>query len=104
MDYLIIYVTAPDEETAAGIARALVEEKLVACAGIVPGVRSIYRWKGAVEDQQEVLIMAKTGKELFERVEARVKEMHPYEVPEIVAVPLTCGSHEYLEWLAESID
>ncbi len=101
MDYVIIYVTAPDEETAVTIGRALVEEKLAACANIVPRIRSLYRWKGAVEDEREVLMILKTRTELFDRVEQRVRSMHPYEVPEIVAIPLTHGSPPYLDWLSD---
>jgi periplasmic divalent cation tolerance protein len=102
MDYCIIYVTTPDEETAENIARALVEEKLAACANIVPRVRSIFRWKDNIEDENEVLMILKTRAELFDRAEKRVGTMHPYEVPEIVAVPLTRGSKPYLDWLSES--
>jgi len=101
VDYVIIYVTAPDEETAVTIGRALVEEKLAACANIVPRIRSLYRWKGAVEDEREVLMILKTRTELFDRVEQRVRSMHPYEVPEIVAIPLTHGSPPYLDWLSD---
>ncbi len=99
MEHIVVFITAPDQETAAGIARALVGESLAGCVNILPGVRSIYSWKGKTEDEAEVLMMAKTKKPLFDRLSVRVKELHPYETPEIIALPLTAGSREYLDWL-----
>ncbi len=104
MEHIVVFITAPDQETAAGIARALVGESLAACVNILPGVRSIYSWKGKIEDEAEVLMMAKTRRPLFERLSARVKELHPYETPEIIALPLTAGSREYLDWLNDVTD
>ena len=92
-------VTAPDADTAAGLARQLVEERLVACANLVPAVRSIYRWEGAVADDSEVLLVLKTARDRLEQVAARVKDLHPYELPEVVALPIVGGSRDYLDWL-----
>lgn len=101
MDYILVYVTASSMDEGKRIARTLVEEGLVACANILPGVRSIYRWKGKVCDDEEVFIMMKSRKDLFDRIRNRVKELHSYEVPEIIAFPVTMGSPDYLEWMDE---
>jgi periplasmic divalent cation tolerance protein len=93
---------AGSEEEAAKIARALVEERLAACANIIGPVRSIYRWRGAIEDEREYLIMVKTRARLYPVLERRVKELHSYEVPEIVAIALAAGSRRYVEWIFES--
>ncbi len=102
-EHAVVLMTAPDAAAAERIARALVDERLAACVNIVPGVRSIYRWEGKVEDSTEVLLVAKTRAALFERLEARVRALHPYDVPEIVALPLTDGSRPYLSWLDQSV-
>ena len=96
-------VTAPDAETAAHIGRALVEERLIACANLVPGIRSIYRWEGQIADEAEVLLVLKTRASQCAAVAARVKALHPYALPEVVALPVVDGSEAYLDWvLAES--
>jgi periplasmic divalent cation tolerance protein len=102
-DVVAMLVTAPDEETGRRIARALVEERLAACVNVLPGVRSIYRWKGAVEEASEVMLVAKTRAERAGLLAARVRALHPYELPEVVALPVTDGSRAYLRWvIAES--
>lgn len=98
----VVFVTAPNEETAATIGRALVEERLAACANLVGPIRSIYRWKDAVEDAAEHLLIIKTQASRYAALEKRVKELHPYEVPEIIAVNIESGSPQYLAWIAES--
>ncbi len=101
-DFVLVLTTAPDSETAGRIARALVEEGLVACVNIVPGLRSVYRWEGKLCDDSEVLCLCKTRAALFPAVRERISSLHPYSVPEIIAVPLTQGSAPYLEWVAQS--
>jgi periplasmic divalent cation tolerance protein len=102
-EVVAMLVTAPDEETGRRIARALVEERLAACVNVLPGVRSIYRWKGAVEEASEVMLVAKTRAERAGLLAARVRALHPYELPEVVALPVTDGSRAYLRWvIAES--
>lgn len=86
------------------IARSLVEEHLAACVNIVGPARSIYRWRGAVEEAQEYMLIVKTRAAFFSRVERRVKELHSYEVPEIVALTITGGSKPYLDWLMDSTE
>jgi len=99
---LLVFSTFPDAETARRVARACVEERLAACGNLVPGLESIYRWKGRIETATEVLVLFKTTDEAYPRLEARLKEMHPYEVPEIVAVTPSGGLPCYLEWVVDS--
>ena len=101
MEALIIYITAPNEEEGSRIARALVEERLAGCVNIVKTIRSIYRWQENIEDDTETLMIVKTQKRLFESLENRVRELHSYTVPEIIAVPVVEGSRAYLKWLEE---
>lgn len=99
-EYIIVYITAPNEDEAAKIARALVEESLAGCVNIIRGIRSIYRWQGKIEDEEEALLIAKTRGELFAKLEEKVKKIHPYSVPEIIAVPVLRGQKDYLDWLS----
>ena len=103
-EFIIVFITAPNEKEAAAISQTIVGERLAACINIIPSVRSIYRWQGRVEDEQEVLMIVKTKKSLFERLQERVKELHSYEVPEIIGLPLVEGSKEYLDWLGQETD
>jgi len=98
----IVFVTVASERQAESIARAVVGERLAACVNVVGPIRSIYRWQDAIEDEREFLLLVKTRASLFRRLERRVRELHPYEVPEIVAARLDAGSAPYLAWLFES--
>jgi periplasmic divalent cation tolerance protein len=100
-DYIVVYVTAPEDE-AVDLAKTLVEERLVACVNIVPGLRSIYWWRGEIEDEAEVLCIMKTRSNLFESLRDRVRELHSYEVEEIIALPIMAGNPEYLDWIKEN--
>ena len=98
------FSTAPDAAVAARIARALVDERLAACANLVPGVRSIYRFRGAVEDEQEVLLVIKTRADRIDALAERLRALHPYEVPELLVLPTAGGLAPYLDWVrAESL-
>jgi periplasmic divalent cation tolerance protein len=97
----VLFMTAPDEETAAKIARVLVEERLAACVNIVPRVRSIYRWEGAIEDAAEVLCVVKTVAEKVAPLLARIQEVHPYKVAEGLALAVESGLPDYLAWVIE---
>jgi periplasmic divalent cation tolerance protein len=101
MEAIVVYITAPNEEEAVKISCAIVGEKLAGCVNIVKGIRSIYSWQGNMEDDSEVLLIAKTQRHLFGSLESRVKELHSYTVPEIIALPVVQGSKEYLDWLRE---
>ena len=97
----VVLVTAPDEATASRLARTLVEERLVACANLVPGIRSIYRWEGVVQDDSEWLLILKTRRDRSAELAARVSELHPYELPEVIALAAAGGSVPYLAWVAQ---
>lgn len=99
-DALVVLVTAPTPERAAEIARALVEERLAACGNVVPGIRSIYRWEGKVQEDAEALLVLKTTRARFDALRDRVLALHPYEVPEVIALPVEAGSARYLAWIA----
>ncbi len=96
---IIIFITASSSEEAQNIATALVEEKLVACVNIIPQIRSIYWWEGKVCQDDEVMLISKTKQSLFTPLMDLVKALHSYEVPEIIAFPISEGSPEYLSWI-----
>jgi periplasmic divalent cation tolerance protein len=98
----VIFVTTGSEDQAAAIARALVNERLAACVNIVGPVRSIYRWRDGVEDDREFLLVIKTRALHYMKVETRVREMHTYEVPEVLALNADRGSPPYIQWLLDS--
>jgi periplasmic divalent cation tolerance protein len=98
-----VLVTAPDAEKAAELGRALVEEKLVACVNVVPGVRSIYRWEGRVEDASEALLVMKTPQFRMKELVDRVVELHPYDVPEVMALSVADGHGPYLDWVIGAV-
>lgn len=103
LDARIVLSTASNPEEAARIGRVLVEERLAACATLIPGVQSIYRWQGAVEESAETLMLLKTTPERIEALAARVHELHSYEIPEFLVLDLQSGSHRYLDWLRRSV-
>ena len=100
MDIRLVITNCPDEETANRIALAVVEAKLAACVNILPRVQSIYRWQGVVESAAEVPLLIKTTAAAYPALEAAIRERHPYDVPEIIALPITAGLPAYLNWLA----
>lgn len=97
---LLCLSTCPDAATAARIARALVDERLAACVNRVPGVSSTYRWQGEVHDDSEVLLVIKTRRECLDALRARLPALHPYAVPELIALEIADGYHPYLDWIA----
>jgi periplasmic divalent cation tolerance protein len=103
-DKRIVLSTAGSEEEARKIARHLVENRLAACVNIVPQVESIYRWQGKVESSQEWLLVIKTVADSLVRVQEAIREVHSYELPECIAINIEDGSHEYLDWLANSLE
>ncbi len=100
----MILMTAADVAEAARLAEMLVSAQLAACVQILPPMDSVYRWKGTIERQTEVLLIAKTARSKFEEVEREVRALHSYETPEIIALPITAGSTPYLKWLSASLD
>lgn len=102
-EMLIVFTTFASEEDAARVVRALVDERLIACGNLLPGARSIYRWKGNVEDRREVVALLKTRKQDWTALLSRLHELHPYQTPECVAVRIAAGAPRYMAWLEEAL-
>jgi periplasmic divalent cation tolerance protein len=100
-DFIVTYVTASSLDEAKKISHSLVESKLAACANIIPSITSIYKWQGKICEDQECLLIIKTKKELFPELQEKVKSLHSYTVPEIIALPIIDGSKSYLDWIRE---
>lgn len=100
---LVVFTTFANEQDAARVARVLVEERLVACANLLPGARSIYRWKDAVQDEREVVVLMKTRKQDWTALLSRLHDLHPYETPECVAIRIAAGAPKYMAWLDEAL-
>ena len=103
-DSQIVLCTVPDEAAARQIASALVVERLAACVNIVPGVSSVYRWEGAVETASELLLIIKTTAAIYNQLQERIRVLHPYELPEVIAVALDQGLPEYFAWIKTSLE
>jgi periplasmic divalent cation tolerance protein len=102
-DKIVVLTNCGSADEAARIARSLVEKRLAACVNITPAVRSFYRWKGVIEDEQESLLVIKSSRALFDELRAEIEKLHSYEVPEVIAVPIVDGSEGYLEWLEREL-
>lgn len=100
---VVVLVTTATTEEAETIAKAVVGERLAACANLVPGIRSIFFWEGRLQDESETLLILKSREDRFPELEARVRSLHSYTVPEIVALPLATGYRPYLDWLTETV-
>ncbi len=98
-DFLTVLCTLPEANLAQKMAEVLVGEQLAACCNIVPNLESIYSWQGKVQHDSEVLLIIKTKRSIYESLEVRILELHPYEVPEIIALPIEKGSAAYLNWI-----
>jgi len=101
-DALVVLCTCPDEATASGIATALLAEELAACVNCVAGIRSMYRWEGQIRDDAEVLLVIKTSRARYGALETLVRARHPYELPEIIALPVVAGARDYLDWVRQA--
>lgn len=100
MSAILVLCTCPDEACAARLAQTLVAERLAACVNRIPGITSTYRWKGEIHDDGEVLLLIKSTRECFEVLRARIVALHPYELPEAIAVDIASGHAPYLDWIA----
>ena len=101
---LIAFTTFANEVDAARVVRVLVDERLIACGNLLRGARSIYRWKGAVQDESEVVVLMKTRKQDWTALLSRLHELHPYETPELVAVRVAAGAPRYMAWLESALE
>ena len=97
---LVVFCTCPDQASAERIAATMVEERLAACVNMLPGLTSIYRWREQIQRDTELLLLLKTQGTVYPLLEARIRELHPYDVPEIIALPVRMGSSAYLDWIA----
>jgi periplasmic divalent cation tolerance protein len=104
MEYIVIFITVPEYDIGKNIADILINEKLAACVNITGKINSTYFWQGNVENDDEYLLIIKTRKDKFEELSQKVKENHPYSVPEIIAMPIIVGSKDYLNWIDETLD
>ena len=102
-DYVQLQITFPAEDAAMSLAEILVTKKLVACAQVFGPIKSVYVWQNALEKSHEILLLAKTKKTLFEKVVAEVRKHHPYQCPQIIALPLVCGNDDYLQWVDDAL-
>ena len=100
-EHIIIFITCNSKKEARRISKALIAQKLIACGNIIPGVDSLFLWKGKLDRAKEVLLIAKTRGPLFEKILLRVQKMHSYEVPEIICLPILKGNRSYLKWIDE---
>jgi periplasmic divalent cation tolerance protein len=103
-DKIVVFSSCASAEEAQRIARKLVEERLAACVTVTAGVRSFYRWKGAVEEAEECMLVIKSSRDLFEKLRTELEKAHTYEVPEVVAVPIVAGAPNYLAWLDKAVN
>ena len=102
-DKIVVLITAKNARECARIARHLLDKRLIACANLVPQVRSLYRWKGKIADEKECWMILKSTRELFPAIQAEVEALHSYHVPEVIALPIIDGSPNYLNWIAECV-
>ncbi len=104
MEVIVVYINFPSKESACQIGTTLIKEQLAACVNIIPSVESIYQWKGELCREEEVMVMVKTTTHSYQKLEARVSELHPYEVPEIIVQKLVRGSDKYLKWVQGQLE
>lgn len=102
-DKILAYTTCSDKTEAEKLATYLVEERLAACVSVLPGVKSLYRWQGKIETDEETLIMIKTSRDLLSTVQRLLERLHSYDLPELIAVPIVDGSPNYLAWLEREL-
>ena len=103
-DKIVVLCTCASAEDAERIGRSLVESRLAACVNVLPGVRSIYRWRGAIEADAECLMLIKSSRQRFDQLRETLERLHPYEVPEVLALPVVAGAPNYLNWLTGNLE
>jgi periplasmic divalent cation tolerance protein len=103
-EFCIVLCTVPDRDAGLEVARTLVDRRLAACVNLIPGLTSVYRWEGSVHEDPELLLVLKTRAALFGEVAAAIAEVHPYDTPEVIALPVGAGSSAYLDWVLRSTE
>ncbi|HEY2066837.1 MAG TPA: divalent-cation tolerance protein CutA [Gemmatimonadaceae bacterium] len=98
-DAIVVMTTLASPEDAVKLVQALLERRLIACGSVLPGARSIYRWQGKIADEQEAIVLLKTRSARLETLKVAFEELHPYKVPELLAIPVTAGNAKYLDWI-----
>lgn len=101
--YLFLLNTCPNETVAQQLAHVLVQNELVACVNIIPQIRSVFKWQGQITEENEVLLLMKTRQECYTEIEALLQKQHPYQVPELIALPIETGLAQYLQWIDETV-
>lgn len=101
--HLIVLCTCPDRETAESLANEAVSQRLAACVNVITGVTSVFEWQGTIEREPEVLLMAKTSRDAYSALESLWQSLHPYELPEVIGVPIETGSEPYLQWIDRTV-
>ncbi|MEI6092691.1 MAG: divalent-cation tolerance protein CutA [bacterium] len=102
-DNIVVLVTVPSKQDAENISKTILDKKICACVNIVDGVKSFFYWKEKIENSEEFLLIIKTNKQNYQKLEDNIKKIHPYTVPEIIALPIILGSADYLEWLNDTV-
>jgi periplasmic divalent cation tolerance protein len=102
-EIIIVFVTVPGLREGSRISKAILTSRLAACVNVIPGVQSIYKWKGKIVQEKEAMLVLKTTRLRYRKLEQKIKELHPYEVPEVIAIPLICGSSQYVEWVTREV-
>ena len=102
-DKIVVLVTGSNARECTRIARSLLDKRLIACANLIPQVRSLYHWKGKIADEKECLMLLKSSRELFAALQSEVEKLHSYSVPEVIALPIIDGASNYLNWIGESV-
>lgn len=102
-EIIVVFMTVPSLREGNRISRAVLTSRLAACVNVIPGIRSMYQWKGKIVQEKEAMLVLKTTRSRYRKLEQKIKQLHPYEVPEVIAIPLICGSSQYIEWVTKEV-
>ena len=102
-EIIVVFVTVPGLREGSRISMAVLTSRLAACVNVIPGIRSMYQWKGKLVQEKEAMLVMKTTRLRYRKLEQKIKQLHPYELPEVIAIPLICGSSQYIEWVTREV-
>ena len=102
-EIVIVFVTVPGLREGRRISKAVLTSRLAACVNVIPGIQSMYQWKGKIVQEKEAMLVLKTTRPRYRKLEQKIKQLHPYEVPEVIAIPMICGSSQYIEWVTKEV-